>query len=834
MKKSVLFLTLLCGVSSTVVAQLQSPGKFLGYKIGTQYTRHHQVVSYFQHVAKEMPQMVQLLEYGKSNEGRPLYLAIISNAENISNLENIRLNNLRLARQSGDAVAANISTPAIVWLSYNVHGNETSSTEAAMLTLYALANPADTKSGRWLQNTVVIIDPCLNPDGRERYVNWYTSVIGKKFDVNPIAREHREPWPGGRSNHYYFDLNRDWAWQTQAESRQRVKQYNRWLPQVHVDFHEQGYNDPYYFAPAAEPYHEVITNWQREFQKIMGRNHAQYFDKNGWLYFTGERFDLLYPSYGDTYPVYNGSIGMTYEQGGIGAGLGIITSEGDTLTLMDRVLHHFTTSLSTVEVSSQLAGKLVTEFKKYFDTDYSGIFKSYIIKYKPEDSERISSLLQFFHNNHIEYGRGTGSGSGYDYNTGKNTAYTISPEDVVVSGLQPKAALVRVLFDPNPNLTDSITYDITSWALPYAYGVHAYATKQAVTVNNKGFQLPIPQNNIAEAYGYVIRWQGIKSAKAVAQLLKEGIRLRHAEAPFHIGNQAFPAGSSIIIRSANNRPNFIGILTKTAQENDIEITPVFTGMVDKGFDFGSSKVRATKAPKTILLTGRPTSSLSVGDVWHFLDQELDYPVTLVDVDYAETIDWAKTEVLIIPNGYYSFPNSFSEKLADWVRAGGKIIALENAVSWLAKQKWSAVKIRSTDNADSLDKKNPYSSIKLYEEREREEMKQYTPGSVLKVDVDNTHPLFFGYPQHYYTLKMDTDLYEFIKEGGWNAGVIKKESQRSGFVGYKLKPRLQDALVFGVQDMGRGSIVYLTDNVLFRNFWHNGKLIFANALFLVGE
>lgn len=834
MKKHLLLFTLALSIGLFSFAQPLSPEQFLGHKIGTKHTHHHQVIEYIKHVATETPQMVKLQQYGKTNEGRPLYLAFVSSADNIRNLENIRINNLRLAKQSGDNAAENTSIHAIVWLSYNVHGNETSSTEASLLTLHALVDPSNSQTKQWLQNTVVVIDPCLNPDGRERYVNWYTSVLGKDFNVNPTAREHAEPWPRGRSNHYYFDLNRDWAWQTQLESRQRVKQYNQWLPQVHVDFHEQGYNDPYYFAPAAEPYHEVITKWQRDFQKTIGRNHARYFDRNGWLYFTNERFDLLYPSYGDTYPIYNGSIGMTYEQGGIRAGLGVITTEGDTLTLVDRAQHHFTTSLSTIEVASQNASQLVTEFKKYFETNHSGDYKSYIIKYKPEDRERINSLLQFFKNNNIEYGRGSGNGSGFDYNTGKTGSYSISAEDIVVSGTQPKSALVRVLFDPNPKLTDSITYDITSWALPFAYGVQAFASKQTISIHNKGFSPQAPKNQLAEAYGYIIKWQGLQSAGAVAQLLKQGFRLRHAEAPFHVGSQIFPAGSSIILRSANNRPDFLNTLTKIADEKGVEITSVATGMVDKGFDFGSGRVHLTKAPKAVLLTGRQTSSLSVGDVWHFMDQELDYPVTLVDVDNIEGLDWGTTDVLILPDGFYSFSESLSDKIAGWVRSGGKIIAFENAAAFLTKQKWSVMKLKGDDKKDSADKKDPYNALKVYEDRERNEMQQFTPGSVLKVDIDNTHPLMFGYPKYFYSLKMDTNLYEFIREGGWNAGVIKKESQRSGFVGYKLKPRLQDGLVFGVQDLGQGSVVYLTDGVLFRNFWQNGKLMFANALFLVGN
>lgn len=344
--------------------------------------------------------------------------------------------------------------------------------------------------------------------------------------------------------------------------------------------------------------------------------------------------------------------------------------------------------------------------------------------------------------------------------------------------------------------------------------------------------MPTNRNQLADAYGYVIKWQGMQSAGAVAQLLKQGVRLRHSEAPFHIGAQAFPAGSAIILKTANKRPDLLTILNNTANEKNVEIIPVNTGMVDRGFDFGSSRVHLTRAPKVVLLTGRQTSSLSVGDIWHFMDQELDYPATLVDVDYIEQVDLSKTDVLIMPDGYYSFGEAFSDKLAGWVRGGGKIIAFENAAAFVSRQKWSAVKMKSDDKADSANKNNPYSALKMYEDRERNEVQQYTSGSVLKVDLDNTHPLMFGYPGYYYSLKMDTNLYEFIKEGGWNAGVIKKESQLSGFVGHKLKPRLQDALVFGVQNLGNGSVVYFTDNVLFRNFWENGKLMFANALFLV--
>ncbi|MGZ3847141.1 MAG: M14 metallopeptidase family protein, partial [Flavisolibacter sp.] len=454
------------------IAQLKSPEEFLGYKIGTRFTPHWKIVDYFRSVAAAVPSMMKLQQYGQTNEGRPLMVAYVSSEAHIANLEIIRQHNLFIAKQ-GNAVNSNYDFPAIVWLSYNVHGNEASSSEASMLTLFALVDPKNTQTKAWLKNTLVVIDPCLNPDGRDRYVNWFNSIVGKVPNPSIIAREHEEPWPGGRTNHYNFDLNRDWAWQTQVESQARVALYDSWLPQVHVDFHEQGINAPYYFAPAAQPYHEVITKWQRDFQNTIGRNNARYFDEKGWLFFTKEEFDLTYPAYGDTYPLYNGAIGMTYEQGGHSrGGLAVETASGDTLTLVDRAMHHYTTSLSTIEVSSQNTPKLLSEFKKFYDDAVStgvGSYKSYVIKYSTDDAEKIRSLLKLLDKNKIQYGttKATGNLKGFRYETRKEEPFSLSTNDIIVPSLQPKSALVKVLFEPSTVLVDTLAYDITAWSLPY-------------------------------------------------------------------------------------------------------------------------------------------------------------------------------------------------------------------------------------------------------------------------------------------------------------------------------------------------------------------------------
>ncbi|MEO5995085.1 MAG: M14 family metallopeptidase [Chitinophagaceae bacterium] len=838
-----------------VLSQVQSPDQFLGYKTGSRFTPHWKLVSYFNYVAQQLPTIVKMEQYGLTNEGRPLILCYIASAENSNHLEAIRKNNLRLANLSSDKMAASENTPAIVWLSYNVHGSEASSSEASMLTLFALVDPANNKTKEWLKNTVVIIDPCINPDGRDRYVNWFNSMVGSSVNPDPQAREHREPWPGGRTNHYNFDLNRDWAWQTQIESQQRLKKYNEWLPQVHVDFHEQSYNAPYYFAPAAQPYHEVITPWQRDFQLLIGKNNAKYFDQNGWLYFTrGGGFDLFYPGYGDTYPTYHGAIGMTYEQGGGGAGgLGIINADGDTLTLTDRVEHHFTTGLSTIEITSQYASRLITEFHKFYNdavTNSVGEYKSFIIKRRSTNTDLQAVLSRYLINNGISYGvaRSAGSYKGFNYTTGKEETVTVDKQDLVITAYQPASAMLKVLFEPRSRQGEvtSRPYDITAWSLPYALGLEAYAIRErilpaAAPIINDSFALP---SQLKNAYAYIIPWKNLSSAKVLARLLKAGVRVRYEDQPFSMGGKEYDAGTLIVTKTANSKfgDNLYEMIYQAAYEKKdfhFVIEPVTTGFVDKGGDLGSNMVRLIKTPKIALLTGEGTDANAAGSLWFFFEKELEYPVTLINANDMARVDMRQYNVLIMPDAnsyHFLVERTINEQLKSWVRQGGKLIALQGAVENLADADWGLKNKLDTDKRrkeieeDSLS----YNTVKKYGNRGKEDLLTLNSGTIYKVELDNSHPLAYGYPDYYFTLKQDDEVYEFIKEGGWNVGILKKDNYISGFLGSKAQEKLKDGLLFGVQDMGRGSVVYLADDVLFRNFWENGKLLFCNAVFMVGQ
>lgn len=838
MARRIVALAFLVLLATCSFAQLKSPEEFLGYRIGTKFTPHWKIVDYYKSVAAAVPSMVKLEQYGQTNESRPLMVAYVSSEANVSNLENIRQHNLAMARQ-GNNPNTNFDYPAIVWLSYNVHGNEASSSEASMLTLFALVDPKNSQTKQWLKNTLVVIDPCLNPDGRDRYVNWFNSVVGKNPNPSLDAREHDEPWPGGRSNHYNFDLNRDWAWQTQVESQARVAIYNKWLPQVHVDFHEQGINAPYYFAPAAQPYHEVITKWQRDFQNTIGRNNAKYFDEKGWLFFTKEEFDLTYPAYGDTYPLYNGAIGMTYEQAGHSmGGLAAQTAIGDTLTLIDRATHHYTTSLSTIEVASQNASKLISEFKKFYDdavTNGVGNYKSYVIKYNANDEEKIQNLLGLLDKNKIVYGTGKGTSSlrGFNYDSRKEESFSLASNDIIISSFQPKSALVKVLFEPSTLLVDTLAYDITAWSLPYVYGLKTYATTQRIDAGSNIPPTATFDNNLQDAYAYIVRWNGMQSVKLVSQLLQKGIKLRYNERPFEVNGQSFDRGAVLILKTSNRYiPDLWKTVNNLANAYGVHVTPVNSGFVDKGYDFGSSKVHPLKARKIAMLTGDGVSSGAAAEVWFYFDQIINYPITLINAADASSINWSNYDVVILPNGNYRFLNdkNAAEQFKNWISHGGNVIALESAVSKLAQLDWG-LKSKKEDASDTSD---IYASLKKFEDRDRDFIPSSNPGSIFRVELDNTNPLAFGYPGYYYTLKSDDNVYEFIKDGGWNVGVLKKDKPVAGFVGSKVKNKFQDGLLFGVQEIANGTITYLADDVLFRCFWENGKLMFANAVFLVGQ
>ena len=818
--------------------QLQPPATYLGYELGQQFTPHHRVVDYVRHVASRSP-AVTVQQYGTSVEGRPLLLATITTPENHDRLGTVRRSN---RQRAGLAEGTPQADAAVVWLSYNVHGDESVSSEAALKTLHALADTANTRTQGWLENTVVLLDPALNPDGRTRYVQWFRETVGATANPDPDAREHHTPWAPGRSNHYYFDLNRDWAWAVQKETQQRLDAYHRWMPNVHVDYHEMGADDPYYFAPGTTPYHENLTDWQREFQFTVGRNNASYFDRNGWLYFTQEVFDLLYPGYGDTWPLFNGAIGMTYEQGGGGrAGRAIVTSEGDTLTLAERIQHHHTSALSTVEVTAEHHERVVQEFADYYESAQDnppGAYQTYVV-HREAQGDRLSALATHLDQQRIRYGYATEreTAEGRDYQSGTTEDVQIQSGDLIVQAAQPKSRLVKVLFEPTTTIPDSLTYDITAWGLPYAYGVEAHALPNRVEVDTASTPPTQPSltGNTNQPYAYVTPWRSRADARFAGALLQNDVHLRFATKSFSINDRSYAPGTLVITRSGNtNRlDNFDARVQRIAQNHGQPLHALQTGFTDQGPDLGSGTVGFIDGPDVAVLSGPPLSSSSVGEVWHFFDQQIEYPATLLPADDFEASMLDGVDVLVLPDGRYGawLTDGRGQMLTRWIREGGRLLAFGNANEALAGQ--SGYHLTHKERASESDTTTTGGDLQQYGTQSQVALSRSTPGSIHRVQLDTSHPLGFGLSSPYFTLKRNSDAFAYLDDG-WTVGALQESAPVSGFMGHEAEQRIEHTTIFGTQRLGNGQVVYFVDNPLFRGFWYGGHVLFSNAVFFVGN
>jgi len=826
-------------ITSLKSQSIKSPDEFLGYELGTQFTYHHMAVAYFKYIADISP-MAEYIEYGSSYEGRPLGVCVISSEANLAKLEEYRKNNLiKTGLLKGDFTGKQIP---FVWLSYNVHGNEAVGMEAAMKTLYTIVTGSYPNISEYLKETIIIIDPCQNPDGHELYTSRYRSSMNYVMNPDENSYEHNQGWPGARSNHYMFDLNRDWTWQTQTETRQRLKLYNQFMPQVHADFHEMGPESTFFFAPAADPWHTVLTPWQHEFHKLMGKGNATLFNQKFRLYFTKENFDLFYPSYGDTWPLFNGAMGFTYEQSGGGAsGLAIKLESGDTLTLKDRIDGHFTASMATIKVAYENRVKLVSEFNRYFEeSEINPLFqyKSVIIKGSNERSG-IESLLQLLDRNQIRYSNAGNVGKkikGFDYNSGKDGESTIEKGDILISAYQPQSHLMQVLFEPITKTTDSLSYDITAWALPYAFNLKAFAMAEKISQDTGKVGYSEIKNEVStnKPYAYAANYSGFDELKFMASLYIKKVNVRYSLNPFTLNGTKYNRGSIIVARGDNKHVSgdFDKIIADAANECQVKIIPTTTGMVDSGRDFGSENSPLMKNRSVAMLCGEGTSASSVGELWYFFERELNFPITLININNIESANLNNYEVLILTSGSYT---KVKDTILDYVRRGGRVIAFENAIALFAGEKTTSlsksIEIRTAEEKIT-EKKTKSDDSTLLKKFELENERRYTlsersASSIYKVKLDDTHPYAFGMGKEWFVLKR-TAGYPFLTTGS-NIGYILDKEPMAGFAGFKYKDKIKNTLVIGAENIGKGEVIYIVDNPYFRGFWKSGRVLLGNVI-----
>ncbi|MDX9773584.1 MAG: M14 family zinc carboxypeptidase [Bacteroidales bacterium] len=836
MNRFLLIAMLSMAISTNLSAQdIKTPEQFLGYTPGQRFTLQQRVNDYFRYVADQSP-FAEYLQYGETWEGRPLNVCIVSSEENLAKLEQIRLSNLQragLAEGTPDSDAL-----PIVWLAYTVHGSEPAGSEASMKVLYTLVTQSWDGSADWLSNMIIIIDPCQNPDGRDLFTTRYWRAQEWPPSSDPNAWEHNQGWPSARLNHYLFDLNRDWSWHVQKETQARTKLYNSYMPQVHADFHEMGSGSTYFFPPGADPWHEIITPWQKEYHAYTGARAAELFDASFRLYFTKDNFDLFCPSFGDTWPLFNGAMGFTFEQGGgAQAGLSLAREEIDTLTLTQRIEGHFMASMAVLTAAADNRERLMKEFYDFFTTGTTKPpfkYKTVIIKGTADDAS-LASLRELLETNQIRYDspRVTGKKiTAYDYRTDKQGSLVLEKNDILISAYQPQSRLMQVLFEPDSYSSDSLSYDLTAWALPYVYNLEAYASEERLSVAEINADKTAVVTTISDTvppYAYAVSMTGFNELKFMAQLYRSGLNVRYSMKPFTAAGSAFSRGSVIVARGDNrNSTLFDTKVRAAAQASNVKPIPLASGLVTTGKDLGS-EYSPVKSRPVVALAGGEGTSQAFGELWFFLERELEYPVTVIECSDIKNADLDDYDVLILPGGKLT---EAKEKIMAYVAGGGKVIAMDSALALFRAEKTTAL-FKAYEAKEAEEKKSARtvvsdtSLLRHFEDQRRHMATERSAGAIFRVELDESHPIVFGMGKEWFIMKRSEGL-PFLEKGS-NIGYITDNTPIAGFAGYKFIQKVKNTNVIASETIGKGTVIYISDNPYFRGYWKSGRVLLGNII-----
>lgn len=856
----------------------------VGHAWGSEITAPSDVVRYLKSLSVATP-MIKLVEYGKSWEGRPLHYVVIATEQTMGRLTEVQAGMRKLAdpRSLNKAEAERLvaSLPVVTWLSYGIHGNEPSSTDAALLMAYhLLAAGDDERVKAILKESVVILDPMQNPDGRERFVRYFEQMRGAWPNDDQQAVEHRETWPGGRGNHYLFDMNRDWFGLTQLESQGRVRAFLDWYPVVFVDFHEMGSNSTYYFAPPADPLNPEIPKEQAEWLRTFGKNNAAWFDRMSFDYFTREVFDSFYPGYGEGWPMFHGAIGMTYEQAST-RGLVVKRADETVMHYRETVQHHFIASLSTCETAARNREKLLRYFLEYrrsaIEEGSSEAVKEYIIA-PGTDPRRTLDLVEVLIAQGVEVRMAESAfknRKAEDYAGGTAIERSFPAGTFIVSLDQPAKRLAKNLLEQNipmdakfieeqvrrqrKRLPDEI-YDVTGWSLPLIYDVEAYRAREKSGVSRRLVtQDELRARNehrLGQAgLAYLIPWGANSAAKALSSLLRAGIRVHSTDKEFVQDGRKFRRGT-LIVKVKDNPDTLHSLLQSLADEVHVEIVGTNTGWVDEGPNFGSGNVQFIAKPKVVLAYGPPTSSLSAGATRFLLERKYGYPVTLMYTEQLRGADLSKYNVLILPDTWGGYDSELGEAgarhIKDWVQKGGTLITFGGGSQWLTGEKVGLLgttrELKSgkpektkegeekPDQDSKTEEKKPDISKPFDLEKEIQPEKELPPsvaGAIVRVRLDQEHWLSNGYDGDANVMVSSRNIFSPLKlDKGTNVGLYMSEDHlvASGFLWEESKKQLPNKAYLIAQPAGRGHVVAFAEDPNFRALFDGLNILFLNAVF----
>ena len=829
---------------ATYDSAVPTPASVIGHELGDRVTRVRDVYDYFEALAEFAPDSVRVVEYAESWEGRRLIYAIISSPENLRNLDEIkagmqRLRDPRLTNRNAAEQIIGTQKP-VTWLSYGVHGNEISSSEAAMMTAYhLLAATNDDRVPSILNDTVVVIDPVQNPDGRERFISRYETDLGLEPSADRLSAEHNLPWPSGRTNHYIFDLNRDWFARTQPEVRGRADAIREFLPVVVVDAHEMGSDSTYYFPPNAEPFNPEITETQKENLALYGQNNARWFDRYGIDYFTREVYDAFYPGYGDTWPALYGAVSMTYEQASA-RGLRFRQYDGNVLGYRETIRNHFVTSLATAETTAVNREKLLNDFYDYqvtaIDEGRSGEIRAYVVP-RQVDQPAANKLAGLLVQQGVEVGRATESFSacGRDFDAG---SYVINLD-------QPSKRRIRALLDRDMPLREDFIarqeqrrannlsaqiYDVTGWSLPLMFNVETVACGRRV-----GADVVPAGPELVQA--------GSVEASSTSLSVYTGSFLRTADEISHlvVGSR----GGMV-----DHEDSFVHTLAGYFRETGAEVIAVDSSWLTEGPNFGSSNVVRHNAPRVAMAWDEPTNPYTAGNTRFVIERQFDYPVTPIRTKDLDSDRLSAYQVLILPggNGYASaLGEEGVDNIRRWVEAGGVLIGVEDAMRFLADPEVDFLDVRRENAVNEVEEEEEddeeesstvdgrYLTAEDYESATVaiDASPDSTAGVIVRAEVDGNHWLGAGVADSIYVLADGRDIYTPIRiDSGVNVARFAdaEELVQSGYLWDENRRQLAYKPFAIVQDHGRGIVVGFTQNPNVRAFFDGLNVIFMNAVF----
>ena len=798
--------------------EIPTPQELLGYVPGEWHVSHDLLVSYMEKMAASSPR-ITIENRGRTFEGRPILLLTVTSPENHKNIAKIKKQHAALTDSGSESLDTD-TMPIVTYQGMSIHGNEASGSNAGLLAIYYLAAAEGPAIDLMLENVVILFDPSFNPDGLQRFSYWANTNKNQSLTSDPQDREYREVWPGGRYNHYWFDLNRDWLPAELPESQARIKTYHAWHPNILTDHHEMGSNSSFFFQPGIQSRtHPLTPKLNQELTAEIGKYHAAAFDKIGSFYYTEEDYDDFYYGKGSTFPDINGSIGILFEQASSRGH--IQETDNGLLTFPFTIRNQFTAFLSTIEAAQAMRIKLLNYQRDFYASSRSEAGGDAYIFGSKNDPARAAHLAQLLQRHQISVYEADKNYESKGLKFDKKSSYVI-PKN------QKHSRLLQGMFEKRTTFKDSLFYDISAWSFPLAFNLDFSENAPSSLASSKidSVSLPTPLTLSKSDYAYLLPWGDYYAPQALNEILNAGLRAKVGIQPFTSGGVTYDYGT-VMIPVQNQKMNAEELnqfLDKVAKDTHLSINPVKTGLTD-GIDLGSRKFIALEPQKIALLVGDGINATDAGEIWHLLDTRFHISITKLDTKSLSRTDLSKYTTLIMPTSGWGggIDESSGDKISEWVRGGGNFIGFKNAARWMKRQGLIDFTTVGTDN--------PATNV-TFEQRRDFNGAQVIGGAIFKAKIDRSHPIAFGYDSSEINLFRDTTLFIETDETSYKNPIsYTDEPLVSGYISDINYEAIKGTRPFVQQSTGRGNVILFTDNTNFRAFWYGTTKLFMNAIFL---